>query len=570
MITAWMLYAIVVGGLLGTGALALENLLRTHGLPSRWIWVASILLSVAWPLGHWSWENRPRPVAPLLVPDAEAAAHAELPTAVFPLEPVTMEVGPESVLRLLDGPILAAWALASSVLFLFFLFVFLRTHRLRSRWTEGKVGDEVVLLSEEWGPAVVGFLRPEVVLPRWCKDLDDRTLRFILDHELEHVRAGDLRVLILAGTVPVLFPWHLPIWWQLTRLRTAVEGDCDLRVLHRHPGQTRPYIDLLLGMGKRGSLRRPLAAMLSEPYETLERRIRIMTMPMPKRPWVRGGVLAGIAGALAVLACAAPGPTEAKDEGEQSAAMTESTRVDAAREGLAIPTFTPFSVRPTIKNRDQVVAALEREYAALREDPGIGGTAEVWFFINEEPRVQEVRLNRSSGHRARDAAAIEVADVIEFTPALNRDQERAVWVSLPIVFTTSDSQEMGSAERGDAVSVRDPVVTVPPDDAPPVDGETGAVSGIIRDATSGQPMANVQVFVGRTGRGTLSNREGRFQIDHVPVGEREVIAHLIGYGETRTGVSVSPGGVAEVDLHLRATAIALDPLIVRLEGAVGS
>jgi TonB family protein len=124
--------------------------------------------------------------------------------------------------------------------------------------------------------------------------------------------------------------------------------------------------------------------------------------------------------ALAVLACAAPGPTDARDEGAESPAMSESARVDAAREGHAIPTFTPFSVRPTIKNRDQVVAALKREYAALREDPGIGGTAEVWFFINEEPRVQEVRLNRSSGHRARDAAAIEVADVIEFTPALNR------------------------------------------------------------------------------------------------------------------------------------------------------
>jgi hypothetical protein len=128
---------------------------------------------------------------------------------------------------------------------------------------------------------------------------------------------------------------------------------------------------------------------------------------------------------------------------------------------------------------------------------------------------------------------------------------------------------MGSAERGEAVSVRDPVVTVPPDDAPPVDGETGAVSGIIRDATSGQPMANVQVFVGRTGRGTLANREGRFQIDHLPVGEREVIAHLIGYGETRTGVAVRPDGLAEVDLQLRATAIALDPLIVRLDGASG-
>lgn len=30
-----------------------------------------------------------------------------------------------------------------------------------------------VLLSDGWGPAVVGFFRPEVVLPRWCEELDD-------------------------------------------------------------------------------------------------------------------------------------------------------------------------------------------------------------------------------------------------------------------------------------------------------------------------------------------------------------------------------------------------------------
>jgi len=295
-----------------------------------------------------------------------------------------------------------------------------------------------------------------------------------------------------------------------------------------------------------------------------------MTMPMPKRPWIRGGVFSAIAAALFVLACGAPGPTDAREEGAEPPAMSESARVDAAREGHAIPTFTPYSVRPTVTNRDEVVAALRREYAALREDPGIGGTAEVSFFIDEESRVQDVRLNRSSGQGALDGAVIGMAGVIEFTPALNRDQERAVWVSLPIAFTTSDSREPGSTERGEAVSVRDPVVTVPPDDAPPVDGETGVVTGTIRDAPSGQPMADVQVFVGRTGRGTLSNREGRFQIDHVPVGAREVIAHLVGYGETRTGVSVSPGGVAEVDLQLQATVIGLDPLMVRLDGAGGS
>lgn len=59
MITAWIPYAIVVGALTGAGGLALEKVLRTHGLPSRWIWAGAILLSVGWPLGYWAWEGRP-------------------------------------------------------------------------------------------------------------------------------------------------------------------------------------------------------------------------------------------------------------------------------------------------------------------------------------------------------------------------------------------------------------------------------------------------------------------------------------------------------------------------------
>ena len=46
MITAWILYAVVVGTLLSAGGVAVERLLRTHSLPSRWIWVLAIALSV--------------------------------------------------------------------------------------------------------------------------------------------------------------------------------------------------------------------------------------------------------------------------------------------------------------------------------------------------------------------------------------------------------------------------------------------------------------------------------------------------------------------------------------------
>ncbi|HSM59648.1 MAG TPA: hypothetical protein VK849_02575, partial [Longimicrobiales bacterium] len=40
----------------------------------------------------------------------------------------------------------------------------------------------------------------------------------------------------------------------------------------------------------------------------------------------------------------------------------------------AAPTFTPFTVAPSILNRDEVVRAMEREYPPLLRDAGIGGT----------------------------------------------------------------------------------------------------------------------------------------------------------------------------------------------------
>ncbi|MDZ7780244.1 MAG: TonB family protein [Gemmatimonadota bacterium] len=98
------------------------------------------------------------------------------------------------------------------------------------------------------------------------------------------------------------------------------------------------------------------------------------------------------------------------------------------------PTFTPFTVAPEIQNRSEVVRAMEREYPSLLRDAGIGGTVRVYFFIDENGRVQDFRIDQSSGHDALDQAALDVAEVYQFSPALNRDQQVPVWVSFPITF----------------------------------------------------------------------------------------------------------------------------------------
>lgn len=96
--------------------------------------------------------------------------------------------------------------------------------------------------------------------------------------------------------------------------------------------------------------------------------------------------------------------------------------------------FTPFTVAPTITNRDEVARTLDREYPQTLKNAGIGGTVQVAFHIDDEGRVLETRLEAGSGYEALDEAATRVADVMRFTPALNREHPVAVWVSFPIVF----------------------------------------------------------------------------------------------------------------------------------------
>ena len=100
----------------------------------------------------------------------------------------------------------------------------------------------------------------------------------------------------------------------------------------------------------------------------------------------------------------------------------------------AAPTFTPFTVAPSILNRAEVVRAMEREYPPLLRDAGIGGRAVVFFFIDEGGIVQDFRIPETSGHQALDDAALAVADVYRFSAALNRDKKVPVWVQFPITF----------------------------------------------------------------------------------------------------------------------------------------
>jgi TonB-linked SusC/RagA family outer membrane protein len=96
--------------------------------------------------------------------------------------------------------------------------------------------------------------------------------------------------------------------------------------------------------------------------------------------------------------------------------------------------------------------------------------------------------------------------------------------------------------------------------------ERGTITGRVVDATTQQPLANVQVFIRQGNRGTLTNQQGQFILAGIPLGTHQLEAARLGYnGATRT-VTVAAGRTESVAFELQPSAVALDALVVTATG----
>lgn len=100
----------------------------------------------------------------------------------------------------------------------------------------------------------------------------------------------------------------------------------------------------------------------------------------------------------------------------------------------AAPRFTPYTIRPELKNPDVIRKLLEKNYPPILRDAGIGGTVLLWVFIDQDGVVQRSLVKTTSGYQPFDIVAVEVAPEMKFTPAINRDQRVPVWLEIPLIF----------------------------------------------------------------------------------------------------------------------------------------
>lgn len=322
MIAAWMLWSIGVGLLLLVAGLAAEKVFEGR---RRWVWagagVATVLLMIVRVLTSGGAEPGMVAGAPVIpevaalgativggVGEADAGAGTLASSPSTALLPLT--VPHDSSLHTLDGILLLVWLAGSVGLGIWALAGADRLRRRRRFWKPGKLLDHPVLWSRHTGPAIVGLVRPRVVVPSWVSEVEPSQQKLILSHEEEHRRAGDGVLRFAMAALLVAFPWNPFLWLHYRHLCLAIELDCDHRVVRRLPDRRWLYGDLLVQVGSRSGPRPGFApTAFAERRSFLERRIGKLLSEAPEVPMAKVAFFAFAAVLVAGVAMWVPGVT---------------------------------------------------------------------------------------------------------------------------------------------------------------------------------------------------------------------------------------------------------------------
>jgi TonB family protein len=409
-----MAYSLLTALLLGWAALAAEHSLRLHDRPTRWVWLGAIFASLALPTFYLA--------VPSASPDNLGPLSAGL-TAVIEAAKVATPIASESphLLARIDPLLTGVWLVASAALLLFYFRSFQRLRRASRGWSIRTVDGKRILVAADMGPAVMGFGRGQIVIPEWTLELEEDHRKIVILHEEEHVRAGDHRLLHAGQSALVFLPWNPILWWMVRRLRSAVEFDCDRRVLRRG-AHLYTYSTLLIEVGRRTSRRSLPQAAFAESKSLLERRIRRMAAVAPRYRGRKSVLAASVAAFLLLFACQARPPTEPAMDNGLARMMSE-------------PIETPFTVRPKVKDPLAAVLAVQRNYPEALREAGSAGRVGVWILIDVDGKVKNARLAESSENPILDRAALAAAGQFEYEPAQHEGASIPAWFRVSIEFT---------------------------------------------------------------------------------------------------------------------------------------
>jgi TonB-dependent SusC/RagA subfamily outer membrane receptor len=322
-VIAWMVYTALVGVLVAATATAVDRLARLAQWATRWVWCTATIVALGLAGIAPYRTSSPAPALETTANVASSAAATVAPESWWSIVSRALSdaralveapfvVGAKTLhqwLPLSAGAfVIAAWLVLSVVLAILGVAVHARFRSGMRRWPLADVHGTRVRVSPTTGPVVIGLARPEIVLPRWVLDRPASEQMVILAHEAEHIKARDGLLLAGACGAVALMPWNPALWYMLSRVRLAVELDCDARVL-RAGVAPKTYGTLLIDLAEQVLPLRVTATALADDLSHLHKRILAMKPHTPRFALLRGGAAAAIAVAGLLAACEAKMPT---------------------------------------------------------------------------------------------------------------------------------------------------------------------------------------------------------------------------------------------------------------------
>jgi bla regulator protein BlaR1 len=157
--------------------------------------------------------------------------------------------------------------------------------------SEMKIKKRISLFSSAYldSPIAAGFIKPVIILPiHMLSEFTEAEIRFILLHELTHIKHRDLFLNRLMALLQTLYWYHPVVWIGLNEMRKDREVGCDLSVLSML--EKSSYLDYgktLIRFAENMSRRLSFASRIAGSEKEITRRIRCIASYRNESVWIQ-------------------------------------------------------------------------------------------------------------------------------------------------------------------------------------------------------------------------------------------------------------------------------------------
>jgi len=226
-------------------------------------------------------------------------------------------------------------------------------------------------------------------------------------------------------------------------------------------------------------------------------------------------------------------PAERKTTAPTPTSAEAPTPSSEQAEGGNLPAAKGEEKKNVLTRPPELLTSIDAEYPPALFEQGVTGAVVLLITIDAVGTVTDVILHTTSGHEALDTSALAALRQFKFKPAEIDHAPAAVQILYRYAFTIEKKVEE---------------MPVPVAEEKP----TGAIQGSVLERGTRAPLAGFIIRLPAHEMETITDAEGGFRFEKVPVGKVEITLDAESHYQEVDEESVEAGKVTEVKYYLEA------------------